>query len=57
MSCRRHGRIYILALSRFVRISPEAMLLAGVAISAMFSGATTLIQYFSNDVQLTQLMF
>ena len=49
--------LLILALSRFVRISPEAMILAGVAISAMFSGATTLIQYFSNDVQLTQLMF
>jgi iron complex transport system permease protein len=49
--------LVILAFSRFVRISPEAMVLVGVAISAMFSGATTLIQYFSNDVQLTQLMF
>jgi iron complex transport system permease protein len=49
--------VTILALSRFVRISPEAMVLAGVAISALFSGATALIQYFANDVELSQLVF
>ncbi|MDR2097118.1 MAG: iron ABC transporter permease [Spirochaetaceae bacterium] len=49
--------VTILALSRFVRISPEAMILAGVAISALFSGATALIQYFANDVELSQLVF
>ena len=47
----------ILALSRFVRISPEAMVLAGVAMSALFSGATALIQYFANDVELSRLVF
>ena len=35
----------ILGLSRFRNISPEGIVLSGVAISAMFTGATTLIQY------------
>ena len=33
------------------------IVLAGVAISAMFTGATTLIQYFANDIQLATLVF
>ena len=47
----------ILALSRFVRIGPEAMILAGVAMSSLFSGATALIQYFASDVDLGRLVF
>lgn len=47
----------ILTLSRFCRISAESIVLAGVAISSMFSGATTLLQYFADEVQLTTLTF
>lgn len=47
----------ILGLSRFRRISPEGIVLAGVAISAMFTGATTLLQYFADEVQLATLVF
>jgi len=41
--------ILILFLSRVIGVTPSVMILAGVAISAMFTGATTLLQYFSDD--------
>lgn len=49
--------IVILILSRFKKISPETMVLAGVAISSLFSGATALIQYFADDVQVAAIVF
>ena len=47
----------IFALSKFRQISPESIVLAGVAISSMFTGATTLLQYFADEVQLATLVF
>lgn len=49
--------LVILGLSRFRQVSPESMVLAGVAISSMFTGATTLLQYFADEIQLTTLVF
>lgn len=49
--------LVILGLSRFRRVSPEGIVLAGVAISSMFTGATTLIQYFADEVELSNLVF
>ena len=49
--------ILILLLTRFRQISAEGIVLAGVAISSMLSGATTLIQYFANEIQLSSLVF
>lgn len=49
--------LVILGLSRFRQISAEGIVLAGVAISSMFSGATTLIQYFANEIQLQTIVF
>lgn len=49
--------LVILGLSRIRQVSPEGIVLAGVAISAMFTGATTLIQYFANEIQLATLVF
>lgn len=49
--------LVILGLSRFRQVSPEGIVLAGVAISSMFTGATTLIQYFANEVELSTLVF
>lgn len=49
--------LVILGLSRFRQVSPEGIVLAGVAISSMFTGATTLIQYFADEVQLSALVF
>ena len=33
------------------------MILAGVALSSMFTGATTLLQYFADDVQLATVVY
>ena len=49
--------LVILGLSRFKQISPEGIVLAGVAISSMFTGATTLIQYFADEIELASLVF
>jgi len=49
--------LVILALSRFKQIGPEAVVLAGVALSSMFIGGTTLIQYFADDVQVAAVVF
>ena len=49
--------LVILGLSKFRQVSAEGIVLAGVAISSMFTGATTLIQYFANEVQLSTLVF
>lgn len=47
----------ILGLSRLKQVSAEGIVLAGVAISSMLGGATTLIQYFANEIQLASLVF
>lgn len=49
--------LIILGLSRFKKISPETMVLSGVALSTMFSGATTLLQYFASDVDVAAVVF
>lgn len=49
--------LIVLGLSRFKRITPESMILAGVALSALFSGGTTLLQYFAADVKLAAVVF
>lgn len=47
----------IMILSRFKAMGPSAMVLAGVALSALFSGGTTLVQYFADDVQVSAVVF
>ncbi len=49
--------IAILALSRFRDMTPESIVLAGVALSALFTGATALIQYFAEDTQVAAVVF
>ncbi len=49
--------VVVLILSRIKRIGPEALVLSGVALSAMFSGGTTLLQYFADDVQVAAVVF
>ncbi len=49
--------VLILGLSRLRRISPEGIVLSGVAISSMFTGATTLIQYFASEVELAAMVY
>ena len=49
--------IVILGLSFFNKVTPESMVLSGVALSTLFSGATTLIQYFAADVKVAAVVF
>jgi len=49
--------VLILALSKLRGSSPTMMVLAGVAISSMFGGGTTLIQYFADDVMVSSVVY
>ena len=49
--------LIVLALSSFKKAAPEAMVLSGVALSTMFSGATALMQYFAADVKVAAVVF
>ena len=48
--------LIILGLSRMHGVTPSVMVLAGVAISSMFSGGTTLLQYFADDVMVATVV-
>jgi len=48
---------FILLLSRFSGVTPTSMILAGVALSAMFTGATALIQYFADDMLIAAVVY
>lgn len=47
----------ILFLARLRRLSPEAVILAGVALSSLFTSATTLLQYAATETQLATVVF
>lgn len=48
--------LIILGLARMRGVTPSVMVLAGVAISSMFSGGTTLLQYFADDVMVATVV-
>jgi iron complex transport system permease protein len=48
---------FILAFSRMRGSTPSSMILAGVALSSMFTGGTTLLQYFADDVQVATVVY
>ena len=47
----------ILLISRIRGASPEVMVLAGVALSSLFTAGTMFLQFFSNDAQLAAVVF
>lgn len=49
--------LVILILARLKRLSPEAVILAGVALSSLFASATILIQYLATETQLAMVVF
>lgn len=49
--------LVVLLFSRLGFSSPESIILVGVALSALWSGASTIIQYFSDDLELTKVIF
>ncbi len=51
------GVFVILLLAKLRGLSPEAMILAGVAMSSLFTAGTMLIQYFADDLQLAAMVY
>ncbi len=49
--------LIILALARMRQMSPEAIILAGVALSSLFTSGTILIQYFATEVEIATVVF
>lgn len=47
----------IIAISRTRGTRPETMVLAGVALGALFTAGTMFLQYFATDVQLSAMVF
>jgi iron complex transport system permease protein len=47
----------ILALAQIKRMSVESIILAGVALSSLFTSGTILIQYFATDVEIAAVVF
>lgn len=49
--------LLVLGLARIQGVTSSAIVLAGVAISSMFTGGTTLIQYFADDVMVATVVY
>jgi len=49
--------VVVLMFSRLGFATPESIILVGVALAALWAGASTIMQYFSNDIELTKVIF
>ena len=49
--------LIILGLSLLRGLSPQAIILAGVALSSLFTSATMFLQYFSDEVRVSSTVF
>jgi len=49
--------IVVLMLAKSFRVTPEAMVLAGVALGSLFSAVTMILQYFADDVRVASVVF
>ena len=47
----------IMILAGFKRLSPESIILAGVAMTSLFLSGTVLVQYLASDTQLAMVVF
>lgn len=47
----------ILLLAKLRKFAPEAIILAGIAMSSLFSAGTMVMQYFANDLQLAAMVY
>lgn len=56
--CGSASTAVIVAIARLRRdLGPGVLVLAGVALSSLFTGGSTLLQYFADDTQLGALVF
>ncbi|MBQ7702316.1 MAG: iron ABC transporter permease [Candidatus Methanomethylophilaceae archaeon] len=51
------GTVIIIALVKVTRVSPETMVLAGVALSSIFAAGISALQYIYNDYALSTIVF
>lgn len=49
--------LVVLFLAQARGVTPEAMVLAGVALGSLFSAATIILQFFAGDVQVASVVF
>lgn len=49
--------LVVLGMARTRGMTPEAMILAGIAMGALFSAGTIITQYFASDVQVASVVF
>lgn len=49
--------IFVLCLSRFREVNASTLVLAGVALSSLFSAGTTLLEYFADDVRVAAVVY
>jgi iron complex transport system permease protein len=55
--CSMGAAMIILALGKIRGFSPEAVILAGVALGSLFTAGTTLMQYFAPDIKIAAAIF
>lgn len=55
--CSIGTAIIIVAIARMRGVTPEVMVLTGVALGSFFTAGTMLLQFFANDVQLAAMVF
>ncbi len=56
-ACALGSVILIMALSKLRGFTPESIVLAGTALSALFGAGTTIIQYFGDEVRIAAAVF
>ncbi len=49
--------VVIMLLAGFKRLSPESIILAGVALTSLFMSGTVLVRYLASDTQLAMVVF
>ncbi|MGB9678508.1 MAG: FecCD family ABC transporter permease [Thermoanaerobacteraceae bacterium] len=49
--------LVVLMLAKNFKVTPEAMVLAGVALGSLFSAITMILQYFADDVKVASVVF
>ncbi len=49
--------LVILLLAKLKNFAPETIILAGVAMSSLFTAGTMVMQYFANDLQLAAMVY
>ncbi len=56
-ACAMGATLTILALGKIRGFSPQAVVLAGVALGSLFSAGTALMQYFASDIRIAAAVF